>query len=114
MDNERIIQLLNQVERNAGALYVRECIDGEWRNVPLLELPTHLAIKHTCKIVRTRLEAEGRPTAFAEDVRLVEEMFARRIVSLISEGNTKDTFEADVVDVTKILSEFAAIQVPGR
>ena len=36
------------------------------------------------------------------------EKLARRIVSLISEGNTKETFEADVADVAVILREFTA------
>lgn len=68
MHNERVIELLNRVEHNAGAIYVRECIDGEWRNLSLIELPTHLAIKHTCRIVRSVLRHEqARVTVVANN-----------------------------------------------
>ena len=55
----RIIRLINQIERNAGSLLVREQINGEWTNVPLIELPTHLAIQHVCRIVRDSLQQEA-------------------------------------------------------
>lgn len=115
MENERIIHLLNQVERNAGAIYIREYIDGEWRNVPLLDLPTHLAIKHICRLVRIRLEGPVPPArpamneAGPPDDKA--EIFARRIVSYITEGNTGETFEADVDDVAEILREFVGAKM---
>ena len=51
-----VIEFLDRVEQHADAIYVRERIGGEARNVSLLELPTHLAVQHVCRMLRTNLE----------------------------------------------------------
>lgn len=63
MSNERIIQLINQVQRNAGCIPVCERIDGELRRITLLDLPTDRAIHHTCEIVRAVLRNEDAMNA---------------------------------------------------
>lgn len=63
MTTEQMIQLVNQVERNAGAILVRESIDGQVGNFSLLDLPTHLAIQHTCRIFRTALRQDLQPSS---------------------------------------------------
>ena len=52
----RMIRLINQISRNAGSIMVRDQIDGEWVNVPLIEMPTHLAIQHVCQILLEGLQ----------------------------------------------------------
>ena len=59
----RMIHLIDQIEQNAGAIVVRELIDGQSVNVPLIEMPTHLAIQQVCKILREGLiNGASRPS----------------------------------------------------
>ena len=51
-----IIRLINQIERNAGSLLVREQVNGEWGNFALVDLPAHLAIRHVCRLLRSKLK----------------------------------------------------------
>ena len=59
MTNQQIILLLNEIEHNAGSIIIREQIEGVWTNCALTDLPAHLAVKHLCRIVRSRLRYEG-------------------------------------------------------
>ena len=62
MNNQKLIDLVNQIEQSAGSLIVRERVNDEWQNVSLIELPAHLAIKHICRILRARLKYETSET----------------------------------------------------
>lgn len=59
----RVIELLDRIEQHTDEIYVREIIygkHGNFRNISLLELPTHLAIRHICRMLRVNLE-NGEP-----------------------------------------------------
>ena len=55
MNNQQLIELINTIEAEAEKIYVREKVDGFWGNVLLTELPAPLAIKHICRMLRSRL-----------------------------------------------------------
>lgn len=60
MSNQELIELVSHIEKESGKIYVREKIGGSFDNVLLTELPAPLAIKHICRILRTRLRYEGQ------------------------------------------------------
>ena len=68
MTNQKILELVNQIEQNAGSIFVREQINGEWQNTSLLEMPAHLAIRHVCRLLRCRLKYEGSHANFRRQV----------------------------------------------
>ena len=68
MTNQKILELVNQIEQNAGSIFVREQINGEWQNTSLLEMPAHLAIRHVCRILRCRLKYQGSHANFRREV----------------------------------------------
>lgn len=45
-------QLANYISLNKGSIYVREQVNGKWGAYSLAELPTGLAIDHTCRFIQ--------------------------------------------------------------
>lgn len=56
----RILASIDRIEKHADSIYVLEIIDDEFRKVSLLKLPTHLAIRHICQMLRVVLR-NGEP-----------------------------------------------------
>ena len=110
LNNERVIECLNQVERNAGAIYVREQLDGEWRNVSLIELPTHLAIKHTCRIVRKMVFLEERREMRSVTVYMSTSTLENAIETLLNAG-CFETREKAVENAAKRLEHVFPVEV---
>lgn len=52
----RQIDVLNRIEQNPGAIFVREQVNGTWGNHPLVELPANLAIAHVCRLIRNSMQ----------------------------------------------------------
>jgi hypothetical protein len=55
MDYQTLMAILDRFEQHSAEIFVRERINGEYKNVALDELPTKTAIRHVCRMLREQV-----------------------------------------------------------